>query len=254
MAQPQLQGQPGQLNPMQQPQQMMSPPQPDPAMQARIDADFHPVDLAVGGPGHAFAFCNKHKFEKCDECNVDFAALNRISKILVINPNLRCPPPTNVVQQKLSQAITNTKDEGNNLYKLGKHKEALSKYNLAASIAMQRPPWENSAVFREELSTVVSNRSATLLELGDYLGALVDAETVVAVRRNWAKGHFRKAKALVGLGQLDEAIESISLGLQFEPNNAELNGYRIELQKLAETRGSAVPTSKDAAHDTQPPQ
>lgn len=85
---------------------------------------------------------------------------------------------------------------------------------------MQRPPWESSAVFREELSTVVSNRSAALLELGDYLGALTDAETVIAIRRNWPKGHFRKAKALVALGQLEEAIESISLGLQFEPNNA----------------------------------
>lgn len=111
MAQPQLQqqlqGQPGQFNPMQR------PPQPDPVMQARIDADFCPVSLAVGGPGHAFAFCNKHKVEKCDECNVDFTTLNRISKILVMNPNVRCPPPSNVVQQKLSQAVTNTKDEGN---------------------------------------------------------------------------------------------------------------------------------------------
>lgn len=118
MAQPQVQQQglppqPGQPHPMQRPPQMMSAPQPDPVMQARIDADFRRVDLAVGGPGHAFAFCSKHKVEKCDECNLDFAALNRISKILVTNPNLRCPPPPNVVQQKLSQAVTNTKDEGN---------------------------------------------------------------------------------------------------------------------------------------------
>lgn len=75
-------------------------------------------------------------------------------------------------------------------------------------------------MYREELSTVVSNRSAALFELGDHLGALADAETVITIRRNWPKGHFRKAKALVGLGQLEEAIESISLGLQFEPNNA----------------------------------
>lgn len=116
MAQPQLQQQQG-LPPPQpgqpRPGPMMPTPQPDPVMQARIDADFRPVDLAVGGPGHAFAFCNKHKLEKCDECNIDFTALNRVSKILVTNPNLRCPPPPTVVQQKLSQAVTNTKDEGN---------------------------------------------------------------------------------------------------------------------------------------------
>lgn len=82
-------------------------------MQARIDADFKPVDLAVGGPSTAFAFCNTHKLEKCKQCNVDFTALNRVSKILVTNPTLRCPPPPTVVQQKLSQAVANMKDEGN---------------------------------------------------------------------------------------------------------------------------------------------
>ncbi|KAH7885756.1 hypothetical protein F5I97DRAFT_1927634 [Phlebopus sp. FC_14] len=225
--------------------------QPDPLMQARIDADFHPVDLAVGGPGHAFAFCGKHKVEKCDECKVDFTALNRISKILVTNPNLRCPPPPNVVQQKLSQAVTNTKDEGNNLYKVTKHREALAKYNLAASIAVQRPQWEGSAVLREELSTVISNRSAALFELGDYLGALVDAETVISIRRQWPKGHFRKAKALVGLGQLEEAQEAISLGLQFEPNNTELNGYMDDLKKLMQTRGSSISEKAFPALDSE---
>ncbi|KAI6044444.1 hypothetical protein EDC04DRAFT_2877736 [Pisolithus marmoratus] len=190
-------------------------------MQARIEADFKPVDLAVGGPGHAFAFCQRHKVEKCDVCKLDFTALNRISKIFITNPNLR---------------FTNTKDEGNALYKVNKHKEALAKYNMAANIAIQRPPWESSALFREELSTVVSNRSAALFELGDYLGALVDAETVVSIRRNWPKGHFRKAKALVGLGKLPEAEQSASLGLQFEPNNTELNSYKEELQKLMQVQ------------------
>ncbi|KAG6334569.1 hypothetical protein ID866_4524 [Astraeus odoratus] len=220
----------GHPNMPQQRPQVVAPPV-DPVMQARIDADFRPVDLTVAGPGNAFALCQKHKLEKCDECKVDFIPINRISKIFVTNANLRCPPPPNVVQQKLSQAVTNTKDEGNNLYKKEKHREALAKYNLAANIAVQRPPWESSQIFREELSTVVSNRSAALFELGDYLGALVDAETVVSIRRDWAKGHFRKAKALVGLGQLEEARAAVSLGLQFEPNNAELNDYMTELKK-----------------------
>ncbi|KAG1776590.1 hypothetical protein EV702DRAFT_1197965 [Suillus placidus] len=217
-------------------QQVMPAPQPDPVMQARIDADFKPVDIVVGGPSTAFAFCNTHKLEKCKQCNVDFIALNRVSKILVTNPTLRCPPPPTVVQQKLSQAVTNMKDEGNNLYKLNKTREALSKYNMAASIAVQRPAWENAAILREELSTVVSNRSAALLELGDYLGALVDAETVISVRRQWPKGHFRKAKALVALGHIEEAKDAISLGLQFEPNNTELSGYMLELDKQLASR------------------
>ena len=91
----------------------MMTPQIDPVMQARIDASFRPTDLAIGGPANAFAFCQGHKREKCADCNVDFTSLNRISKIFITNPGLRCPPPPTVVQQKLSQAVTNTKDEGN---------------------------------------------------------------------------------------------------------------------------------------------
>ncbi|KAG9309891.1 hypothetical protein JVU11DRAFT_9921 [Chiua virens] len=212
------------------------------------------LDLVVGGPGHAFAFCNKHKVEKCDECKLDFTASIVYQKFSSPIPTSAVHPLQPVIQQKLSQAVTNTKDEGNNFYKLSKYKEALPKYNLAASIAVQRPPWEGSGVVREELSTIVSNRSATLLELGDYLGALADAETVISIRRNWPKGHFRKAKALVALGQLEEAIDSVSLGLQFEPNNAELNGYMAELQKLAETRSSITSTSEATTPDVAQPE
>lgn len=90
---------------------------------------------------------------------------------------------------------------------------------MAANIACQRPPWEAQQIMREELSAVLSNRSAALCELEDYIGALIDAEQVVTLKRNWSKGHFRKAKALIGLGALTEARDAIALGLAFEPNN-----------------------------------
>jgi len=44
---------------------------------------------------------------------VDFVNTNRLSKLLAANPNLLCPPPSNVVSQKLSQMVTSTKDDGN---------------------------------------------------------------------------------------------------------------------------------------------
>jgi hypothetical protein len=90
---------------------------------------------------------------------------------------------------------------------------------MAASIAVQRPPWEANQFLREELSTVISNRSAAYFESADFIGALVDADLVIALRRNWSKGHFRKAKALLGLGRWEEAKDAVRLGLQFEPAN-----------------------------------
>lgn len=102
---------------------------------------------------------------------------------------------------------------------MGQHDKALGRYTMAASIAVQRPPWEANQFMREELSTVLSNRSAAAFEAADFIGALVDAESVIQLRRNWSKGHFRKAKALLGLGRLEEAKEAVRLGLQFEPMN-----------------------------------
>ncbi len=113
---------------------------------------------------------------------------------------------------------------------MGRHAQAISRYNMAAAFAVQRPPWETNTLMREELSTVISNRSAALFESNDYIGALVDAETVVQLRRNWSKGHFRRAKAMVGLGALDEAADAVRLGLSFEPSNTVSDSTFIRLE------------------------
>lgn len=96
---------------------------------------------------------------------------------------------------------------------------ALQRYTMAASIAVQRPLWESNQVMREELATVLSNRSVTFLEAGDFLSALVDAENVINLKRQWNKGHFRKAKALIALQEHEEARDAVKVGLQFEPKN-----------------------------------
>jgi hypothetical protein len=94
------------------------------------------------------------------------------------------------------------------------------RYTTASTLAIQRPPWEANQFMREELSTTVSNRSAAYFEAGDHVSALVDAETVIAIRRNWPKGHYRRAKALRGLGRPREAADALKLGLSYEPTNA----------------------------------
>ena len=92
-------------------------------------------------------------------------------------------------------------------------------YTMAVNVAGSRLLWEPNAIMKEELSTVLSNRSAAYVAAGDYVSALVDAELVIQLKKPWSKGHFRKAKALVELGHLEEACEAIKLGLAFEPNN-----------------------------------
>lgn len=90
---------------------------------------------------------------------------------------------------------------------------------MALQLASQRPPWEASALARDEFSTILSNRSAAYYEASDYINALVDAEAVIQIKRQWSKGYFRKAKALLQLHSYQEAKETLELGLSFEAEN-----------------------------------
>lgn len=91
---------------------------------------------------------------------------------------------------------------------------------MSANLAASRNPWEPSALVRDEMAIVVCNRSAAYAAAEDFLSALVDAEIVIQLKRPWSKGHFRKAKALLGLQRYDEARDAVMLGLQFEPDSA----------------------------------
>jgi translocation protein SEC72 len=95
------------------PPQMMMPPPLDPLIQEVIDANFQPVNLKFGPPDNTVILSAFNSQEKDAENEMDFTGLNRLTKLLVTNPNIRCPPPPNVVSQKLSVAINNTKEEGN---------------------------------------------------------------------------------------------------------------------------------------------
>lgn len=103
---------------------------------------------------------------------------------------------------------------------------------MAANIAAQRPPWEASQLMREELSTILSNRSAAYYELGDYVSALTDAESVITLKRPWSKGHFRKARALMKLEKYQEAKDAIQLGLSFEVGNSVCLKFGISVRSI----------------------
>ncbi|KIJ24450.1 hypothetical protein M422DRAFT_274759 [Sphaerobolus stellatus SS14] len=84
------------------------------------------------------------------------------------------------------------------LYSQQKYSEAIVMYTTAAQITITRPDWEVSNLIKEELAMVLLNHSAASAILGGFVSALVDVE-VIQIKRNWSKGHFRKAKALQSL-------------------------------------------------------
>jgi len=60
----------------------------------------------------------------------------------------------------------------------------------------------------------------------------VDVEHVITLKRQWSKGHFRKAKALIALQEYDEAWDAITVGLQFDPKNAEMSNLLDSVERL----------------------
>ena len=102
------------------------------------------------------------------------------------------------------------------MFKTNQNEQAVVRYTVAASAALQRAPWENNNILREELSTVLSNRSAAFEKCQDWISALADAEAVIAIRKNWAKGYLRKAKALRGMIRLEEALDAVDVGMLYE--------------------------------------
>lgn len=104
-------------------------------------------------------------------------------------------------------------------FKKGQHQKAIEMYTMAANIAAERLPWEPNQLMKEELANILSNRSASYSSLGDHISALADADVVIQVKRPWSKGYFRKAKALVELGDIEGAMEEVQMALLFEPEN-----------------------------------
>ncbi|CAD6566132.1 MAG: hypothetical protein TREMPRED_002199 [Tremellales sp. Tagirdzhanova-0007] len=212
----------------------------NPALQTLLDSLPHnPVPFALQNitlPGtnppqtNTVVLCPQHSASCCESCNVDFNSLNFMHQFLRTAPAEAIPPPPNVQPApQRAEMIKTAKEAGNTAFKSQNFPLAIQHYSKSADMALSRPPWELAAVSRDETSIALCNRSAAFAFAGAWANALADAEAVVALKRPWTKGHFRKSRALVGLGRLEEARQALVDGLQFEPNDKELNAFLKEI-------------------------
>lgn len=187
-------------------------PPPTEEQMALSDANFHAVPLAIDPATHML-----------QSPTHDMNVINALIRSLKGLPEqIPIPPPPNVFPPQRSLAINKAREDGNAAFTSGKLAEAIRMYTLAIDVAASRPLWESNNVARDELAPCLANRSAVLAAAGDWVGALCDAEACVKLKRPWPKAHFRKGKALQGLGRLVEAREAYELGLQFDPKSVDL--------------------------------
>ncbi|KAJ1911488.1 hypothetical protein IWQ60_010107 [Tieghemiomyces parasiticus] len=164
--------------------------------------------------------CATHRQQHCEPCDVDFRDQNLMTKNLEANQG-RLPPP----HPQMGQAVHQLKTDGNTAYRAKEYEVALKKYSDALRISQQRPVWDPAGLIVEELSVLLNNRAACLLELDQPRAALADAEIVTRIKHTWAKGHFRKGRALYGLHRYREAAHAFELGVALDNEAAEMKSY-----------------------------
>lgn len=92
----------------------------------------------------------------------------------------------------------------------------------------------------ETLSALLSNRSATLLQLGHTAAALKDAQRCAELAPQWPKGHFRTACCLRQVERLEEAVAAFRRGQALEPSNKD---WEREVEKT-ERQLNAQPSTQ----------
>lgn len=159
--------------------------------------------------------------------------LNRFSRAFtqLETPN-QIPAPPAPVNPKRSVQITKLRESGNAAYKKGSYDEALKMYDLAIKMAADRPMWEASGLVREELSTLYANKSQAEMGKGNFAVAAVDAECSVELKRvGNVKAWWRRGQSLREMGRVEEALEVVKQGLDFERAGPEKGGVG-ELETL----------------------
>ncbi|KAJ1699724.1 hypothetical protein LUZ63_008236 [Rhynchospora breviuscula] len=145
------------------------------------------------------------------------------------------------------QVVESAKSFGNDNFKKQDYKMALRKYRKALryldvcwekeEIDEGESLLEKSALLRKTKSIILTNSSACKLKLGDFKGALLDADFAIREKEGHAKAYFRQGQAHIALNDIDAAVESFKHALDLEPNDA---GIKRELaaakKKIADRR------------------
>lgn len=191
---------------------------------------FNQLPLSIDPASKAISTTDSSLTTEIDDLN----KMNRAFTALE-TPN-QIPPPPMPVNPKRSVQIGKLKDSGNASYKKGQYSDALKMYDLAIRMAADRPPWEASGLVRDELSTLYGNRAQTLMAQQAWAEAAVDAETAVEMKKvGNVKAWWRRGQCLREMGRVEEAVEWVKVGLEFEragPDKGSVGELEMLLREL----------------------
>jgi glyoxylase-like metal-dependent hydrolase (beta-lactamase superfamily II) len=131
-----------------------------------------------------------------------------------------------VAQVERLQDILMAKERGNEAFERKDYRTAIYEYSRGISLfemsgkcSSEQESAGNETSPLLLLTMILSNRAAAYLKQFDYEKALFDARGIVIYRPDWAKGHFRKAEAYMGLRRFEQALESYTFASKYDPYN-----------------------------------
>jgi tetratricopeptide (TPR) repeat protein len=138
-------------------------------------------------------------------------------------------PPEAAFNQTVEEFVAKLEKrrvEGNTIFKQGNYERAMIVYqkilkrlesvNLTQGYSDEQ---EKELVQPLKISSL-NNFAAACLHVGMYKEAVETCDKVLALDSDNSKAHFRKAKALASLGELEESVESYQHAQRLEPKDA----------------------------------
>lgn len=140
--------------------------------------------------------------------------------------------------EEVERLVTELKTRGNAAFKVRQLPTAVTLY----SKALEHDP---------KAHAIFGNRSMSQLAMGKFEEALEDADAAIAISEEWAKGHFRRAKALTALDRHAAALGAIRRAVELAPDDKSLKKEEAACATKAAEAKEAAKKAKEAK-DSEP--
>ncbi|CAF9936251.1 MAG: hypothetical protein HETSPECPRED_010274 [Heterodermia speciosa] len=146
------------------------------------------------------------------------------------------PPPPTAVNPKRSNQIQKMREQANTAMKKAsgnpnQAQEAIKLYTFALTFALTRPPFEPTALLREEAALLYANRAQAHMAASLWAEGAADAACSVELKRQGnGKAWWRRGRCLVEMGRWEDAGRWVQEG-RGEMENDTVEGAR-DLKEL----------------------
>ena len=127
---------------------------------------------------------------------------------------------------RMVQKLEKTKEEGNNLFKMGKFQNAIETYTQALAVDPSN---------RSTNSKILQNRALCYIKIKDYGPAIADCNRALELDPSYNKARKTKAKALGASGDWEESVRELKALQESNPSEPgiaqEIRAAELELKK-----------------------